>query len=144
MTAEQVEVGDEDLGRDVGGVGGRCRPGRLEVDAGGALQQAHLGEAEAVAYSMEATLERAARQIDDDPDDRAAAHRRALAVRGVVARGCLAVLEHAAAALGPRAMAFDGDHAQRIVDLDVYVRQDHGRRDAEQLGRLVRTGGPTC
>ena len=118
---------------------------RAGVEGDDPHQLAHLGEAEADAYSMEASLERAAHQIDDDPADAVAAHRRALAVRGVVARGCLALLEHAAAALGPRAMAFDGDHAQRIVDLDVYVRQDHGRHDAERLGRLVLTGaGPGC
>ena len=98
---------------------------------------AHLGEVEASTYSMRASLERAAAEIDRLPADAAAAHRRSLTVRRVVAQGCVAVLEHAAGALGPRAMAFDAEHAERIVDLDVYIRQDHGRRDSEQLGRLV-------
>ena len=104
---------------------------------GGPHELAHLGEAEAIAYAIEATLERAARQIDDDPLDQVAAHERALQVRRTVASGCLQIVEHAAGALGPRALAFDGDHAQRVADLDVYVRQDHGRHDSEALGRLV-------
>ena len=105
---------------------------------------AHLGEAEAVVYALESTLERAARDIDRDPDDGPTARRRALAVRRTVAAGCIEVLEHAAAGLGPRAMALDDAHAQRIVDLDVYVRQEHGRRDSEQLGRLVAGREPRC
>jgi alkylation response protein AidB-like acyl-CoA dehydrogenase len=98
---------------------------------------AHLGEADATIHAMAATLEAAAGRIDAGTLDPPSAHRLALQVRGVVAPGCLTVIEHAAAALGPRAMAFDRDHGQRIVDLDLYVRQDHGRCDREQLGRLV-------
>lgn len=101
---------------------------------------AHLGEAESIGYCLGATLARAAHDIDDDPDDTDRSHRRALSVRGAVARGCLAIVEHAAGALGPRSMVADSEHAQRIADIDVYVRQDHGRRDCEQLGRLAAEG----
>jgi alkylation response protein AidB-like acyl-CoA dehydrogenase len=102
---------------------------------------AHLGAASATAYAMGAALDRAAAEIDADPDDVDAAHRRALALRGVVAEGCLDVLAHAGEALGPRALAFDADHAQRVADLAVYVRQHHGRRDDQQLGALEHAHG---
>jgi alkylation response protein AidB-like acyl-CoA dehydrogenase len=104
---------------------------------------ADVGAADALVYSMQATLERAAGEIDRAPGDVVAAQRRSLAARRTIASGCIEILELAAAALGPRAMAFDAGHAERIADLDVYVRQEHGRRDAAQLGRLVtdaRTG----
>ncbi len=31
---------------------------------------------------------------------------------------------------------FDEAHSQRVADLEVYVRQEHGRRDSEQIGPL--------
>lgn len=118
---------------------------RAAVDGDDHHQLSHLGDAEASAYAVAAVLERAARQIDADVDDRVCAHRRALQVRRVVAPACLTIAEHAAGALGPRVLAFDGAHAQRVADLDVYVRQEHGRRDAEALGRLVAPGAtPAC
>ena len=110
---------------------------RAGVDGDDPHQLAHLGDADALGYAVAGALELAARQIDDDPGDGEAARQRALRVRRVTASACLAIIEHAAGALGPRSLAFDGDHAQRVADLDLYVRQDHGRRDAETLGRLV-------
>ena len=44
VAAEQVEVGDEDLGGDVGGCGRRGGARRLQVGAGRALHQPHLGQ----------------------------------------------------------------------------------------------------
>lgn len=118
---------------------------RAGVDADDHHQLSHLGDAEALGYAVAAVLERAAHQIDSDAGNRDGAHRRALQVRRVVAPACLAIAEHAAGALGPRVLAFDGAHAQRVADLDVYVRQEHGRRDAEALGRLVAPGtAPPC
>ena len=46
VAAEDVEVGDDDRGLDVGGVGRGGGPGRGEVDALGALHEAHLGQPE--------------------------------------------------------------------------------------------------
>jgi hypothetical protein len=96
-----------------------------------------LGEAEADAGSVEAVLSQAATEIDRDPFDHPAAHRRALVVRAVVERACRAILDHSALALGPRPLALDPDHSARVADLQVYLRQHHGRRDLESLGRLA-------
>ena len=46
VAAQQVEVGDGDRGADVGGVRGGRGACRGEVDAGGALHESHLSEAE--------------------------------------------------------------------------------------------------
>jgi hypothetical protein len=61
----------------------------------------------------------------------------------VVASGCLEVLRRANDALGPRALAHDEAHSRRAADLEVYVRQEHGRHDSEQLGRAI-IGAEPC
>ena len=40
-------------------------------------------------------------------------------------------------ALGPGPLAHDADHAALVADLTVYIRQHHGERDLEQLGRRL-------
>jgi hypothetical protein len=50
----------------------------------------------------------------------------------------LGIVDHA---LGPAPLAFDPDHAQRVADLRLYLRQHHAERDAAALGRsLLATG----
>jgi hypothetical protein len=60
----------------------------------------------------------------------------------LVARRTRAVVEHAAdeaivrtgRALGPGPLCTDGEHARRVADLTVYLRQSHAERDLEALG----------
>ena len=40
-------------------------------------------------------------------------------------------------ALGPGPLCQDAQHAQRVADLTIYVRQSHAERDLEVLGRLA-------
>ena len=40
-------------------------------------------------------------------------------------------------ALGPGPLALDREHAQRVADLQVFVRQHHAERDLAALGELV-------
>lgn len=104
-----------------------------------------LGEAEADGAAMAAVLADAAEQIDADPTDRDAAHLRALLVRAVIEQGSRRVLDHAALALGPRPLALDRDHSERVADLQVYLRQHHGRRDLASLGaRCARAVEAPC
>jgi hypothetical protein len=51
------------------------------------------------------------------------------------------VLGRVGHALGAGPLGHDGDHARRVADLTVYLRQHHAERDLEQLGRLVAKGG---
>jgi hypothetical protein len=46
-------------------------------------------------------------------------------------------------ALGPAPLAFDEEHARRVADLQLYVRQHHAERDLAALGRAVLVGGPS-
>jgi alkylation response protein AidB-like acyl-CoA dehydrogenase len=124
----------------LGGALGVVDSVREGVDGADPHHLALLGEAEAIRYSMEAALWRGAQEIDADPTDAAAARARALRIRRAVAGGCLEIVELAGEALGPRALAFDEAHSQRVVDLELYVRQEHGRHDSEQIGRdMVET-----
>jgi alkylation response protein AidB-like acyl-CoA dehydrogenase len=96
-------------------------------------------------YAMRAVLFVAGQEIDEHPDDAQQAYLRAARVRAVVERSCRAVLDASAHALGPRPLAFDEGHSQRVSDLQVYLLQHHGRRDLEELGRMIREGGtPRC
>jgi len=89
-----------------------------------------------------AALDQAADEIDDDPLDRKdAGSRRALRVRTLIEAVATEVLDRAGRALGAGPLGHDGDHAQRVADLTVYLRQHHAERDLEQLGRLVAREG---
>jgi hypothetical protein len=38
-------------------------------------------------------------------------------------------------------MATEEDHARRVADLQVFLRQHHAERDVARLGRLLLDGG---
>ncbi|MFC7431629.1 MULTISPECIES: acyl-CoA dehydrogenase [unclassified Agrococcus] len=64
----------------------------------------------------------------------------ALRVRGTVASVVDDVVRCADHAMGPAPLALDADHARRVDDLRVYVRQHHAERDDAALGRAVLDG----
>ena len=47
------------------------------------------------------------------------------------------MLARAAHALGPAPLALEAEHAKRVADLQVYVRQQHAERDDVSLGGAV-------
>lgn len=96
---------------------------------------AHLGAVDAALSGARSTLFAAAAEIDAAPDRDA--HRLALGCRAVVERAASDIVERVGRALGPAPLATDADHAQRVADLAVYLRQSHAERDLEALGRLV-------
>jgi len=97
---------------------------------------AHLGAVDAALAAAEAVLISAACYVDAEPHgDRAE----------LIARRVRAVVEHAVdeaitrtgRALGPKPLALDGQHADRVADLTLYVRQSHAERDLAALGRIA-------
>jgi alkylation response protein AidB-like acyl-CoA dehydrogenase len=99
----------------------------------------HLGAMDELLTASRIALFAAAAAIDaGDAGDPGLLAKR---VRGIVARTCEEVLWRAGHALGPGPLATDPDHAQRVADLQLYIRQHHAERDQESLGRSVRTGG---
>lgn len=61
----------------------------------------------------------------------------ALRVRGTIAAVVDDVVRCADHAMGPAPLALDAEHAQRVDDLRVYVRQHHAERDDAALGRAL-------
>jgi hypothetical protein len=58
-----------------------------------------------------------------------------------VAEAAESVLRHAAHTLGPGPLATEEEHAARVADLDLYLRQWHAERDQAALGALVLEHG---
>jgi alkylation response protein AidB-like acyl-CoA dehydrogenase len=58
-------------------------------------------------------------------------------VRATVAAVAEDVIIRAGHALGPAPLALDADHAKRVADLTLYIRQHHAERDLESLGSAL-------
>jgi alkylation response protein AidB-like acyl-CoA dehydrogenase len=97
----------------------------------------HVGRVETAAHRARCVLAAAAADVDDGRAGGAAGARLALTVRAVVRDAAEEVLREAAHAMGPAPLVAEAEHAQRVADLQVYLRQEHAERDAAALGREV-------
>ncbi|CUR59697.1 putative acyl-CoA dehydrogenase-related protein [metagenome] len=97
----------------------------------------HLGAVDARLHAARCVLEQAATAVDDGDLTGAAGWRAALRVREVVASAAEDVLSRAAHGLGPGPLATDEEHARRVADLELYLRQWHAERDQAALGSEV-------
>lgn len=99
---------------------------------------AHLGALTAVLDAASAHLHAVAGRIDADPRDvDGRARRDAQSLRTTAVAAAEAAIDRTGRALGPAPLAFDADHAQRVSDLQTFIRQHHAERDLADLGRLV-------
>ena len=113
---------------------------RAADDAADPHTLAHLGAVDAALAAGRSMLEVAAAQIDRDPlDHNGTAQLLARRVRAVVERAADEAIVRTGRALGPGPLCQDSDHAQRVADLAVYIRQSHAERDLAELGRLAAT-----
>jgi len=150
--ASAVPVGDDGwylrrAGFAVGGMGvaavwwGGALPLLAALRAGAAregadqIAQMLLGEADALSWSARATLLDAAGRVDAGAGDdlRVLAER----VRAVTATAVERIVTRSGHALGPGPLTVDEEHARRVSDLKIYLRQHHAERDLARLGRLV-------
>jgi hypothetical protein len=102
----------------------------------------HLGAVDAALSGARAALAAAAAAFDADPRDatgRAAAVARR--TRAVVEAAATETIDRVGRALGAAPLALDANHARRIADLQLYLRQSHADRDLASLGRLVADAG---
>lgn len=100
--------------------------------------QAHLGAIDARLAAAKALLLDAAARIDAaplTPDERLARQ-----VRAVVEATATEVIDRVGRALGAGPLCLDEDHAARVADLTVYLRQSHAERDLQHLGSLTAAG----
>lgn len=98
---------------------------------------AHLGAIDVLLTACAGALGQAAAAIDSGAATGQDGARLAARVRGLIARSTEEVLSRVGHALGPAPLAFDARHAQRVADLQLYVRQHHAERDDAALGRML-------
>ena len=99
------------------------------------IGEAHLGAVDAILTAAGTLLADAAARVDDGRADGAAGAALALRVRQVVRRDAEEVLDHCQHALGPGPLVGEAEHAARVADLQLYLRQEHAERDQAALGR---------
>jgi alkylation response protein AidB-like acyl-CoA dehydrogenase len=104
---------------------------------GSDLGALHVGTVDAALHAASTTLAEAARRIDAGEAGGDAGALLALRVRAVVADAVERTLTQVGHALGPAPLAFDEEHARRVADLQLYVRQHHAERDIAALGHAV-------
>jgi alkylation response protein AidB-like acyl-CoA dehydrogenase len=115
---------------------------RASARRSGELSDLHVGIVGAALHGSQAVLAQAAALIDAGQAAGSAGETLALQVRAVVAGAAETVLRQTGHALGPAPLAFDEDHARRVADLELYVRQHHAERDLAALGRALLAAGP--
>jgi hypothetical protein len=103
----------------------------------GELAGLHAGIVDAALHASAAVLREAAALIDAGRAQGPAGDVLGLRVRAVVADAAERTLRQVGHALGPAPLAFDEDHARRVADLELYVRQHHAERDLARLGSAV-------
>lgn len=103
-----------------------------------------LGEADARLTAAAAVLTEAAAAVDAGLVEGEHAWPRVVRARHIVHDACEAVLEIAAHGLGPGPLAGEEEHAARVADLQLYLRQHKAERDAAVVGRSVADGMPVA
>ena len=99
------------------------------------IGEAHLGAVDAILTAAGTLLADAAARVDDGRADGPAGAALALRVRQVVRRAAEEVLDRSQHALGPGPLVGEAEHAARVADLQLYLRQEHAERDQAALGR---------
>ena len=104
----------------------------------------HLGAIDVLLSTAATMLDAAATAVDVDPyDTKGTAELTAQRLRALVADTAAEVMDRVGRALGAGPLCHDPDHAVRVADLTVYIRQHHGERDLEVIGRDVAKNGST-
>lgn len=104
--------------------------------------QLHLGRVDAALSAASSVLLAAAGAVDAGQAVGDAGALAAARVRQVVADAAETVLLSADHALGPGPLATEDEHAARVADLRLYLRQHHAERDTAALGRQVSEASP--
>jgi alkylation response protein AidB-like acyl-CoA dehydrogenase len=100
----------------------------------------HYGSIDTDLNAARAVLSEAARLVDAGRARGPAGVVLALRVRNAITRAAERTLQIASHALGPAPLTFETEHARRVADLQVYLRQHHAERDEAALGRALLDG----
>lgn len=101
------------------------------------IGQMHLGAVDAALHQARCVLAEAAQDVDSGQAEGSSGECLSLRVRQSVRDAAEEVLRRADHALGPAPLATEEEHAARVADLHLYLRQEHAERDQAALGRLL-------
>ncbi|ALE94384.1 hypothetical protein AOC05_18110 [Arthrobacter alpinus] len=105
----------------------------------------HLGTLDQALWSSRVAFEAAAATVDRQSADSLehgggdAPALTAARLRAAVVSASETILTVSAHGMGPEPLAFEPEHAQRVADLELYLRQDHAERSLSAQGRSVFT-----
>ncbi|MBI2786890.1 MAG: hypothetical protein HYX60_11565 [Legionella longbeachae] len=99
---------------------------------------AHLAAMESNVWAIRSFLSCAAKEMTMDSEP-FFYQKLALKVRHLIEQLCTDVLRRFARAYGPFPLACESNIYQRYQELDLFLRQNHGERDLENLGRLLKS-----
>lgn len=116
----------------------------------------HLGTTDQALWSAAAAFHAAAQEADAVVGANGGANKdagwgagtagiMAARLRATVVGAAETVLAMAAHGMGPEPLAFEAEHAQRVADLELYLRQDHAERSLAHHGAALashRAGSP--
>ncbi len=102
----------------------------------------HIGACEAALHGGLLSLRSAAVAMDDPDTTHSESMVLATRTRATMAGLAEQVLTTVGHALGPGPLAFNREHATRVADLTLYIRQHHAERDLAHLGELVTAVAP--
>lgn len=101
----------------------------------------HLGAIDTTLHGVRTALTEAAQMIDNGQADGTEGAKLALQVRGLTASAVDEVLLRIGHSSGPAPLALEEDHARRVADVTIYVRQHHAERDQAALGSMLMADG---
>jgi hypothetical protein len=99
---------------------------------------AHLAAMHANVWTMQSILEKAGAGIDTNSLNVAEGQKLALVVRHSIEQLATDTLRRFARAYGPFPLAMNEETSRRYHEADIFLRQAHGERDLEALGRLLQ------
>lgn len=100
----------------------------------------HLGSVDQALWSSRTAIQAAAAAADSamegtsQPDAPALIAARARATVVSTSESVLSLTSHG---MGPEPLAFEPEHAQRVADLQLYLRQDHAERSVAAHGKAI-------
>ena len=104
---------------------------------------AHLAAMDANIWAIKSMLSCAGNQIDENKTNFDFAKTLGYKVRHLIEQLCTDTLRRFARAYGPFPLACDANISRRYQELDLFLRQNHGERDLEVLGSLLKTSPST-
>ena len=122
-----------------GGAVGLARALARSLDARPPDQMAywHLGQVDLALGAARQALAAAAVEVDAGRAEGGVGEILALRTRSTVAAAAEGTITTAGHALGPAPLTLDAEHAARVADLTIYLRQHHAERDVARLGEML-------